>query len=90
MKTNRIIDQFRAWVIITELDGKSNVVTSFSFTAENILNQFYESPKQKDIVAKKYRIIETAAKLIKMTLSYLKLILLLIHQVTLLDKLRKL
>ena len=44
----RLIDQFRDQIIITELDGKSNVVT-FRSTAE-IIHQFYESPKQEDIV----------------------------------------
>ena len=65
MKKTCIIDQFRDQIIITELDDKSNVVT-FRYTVENIRHQFYESPKQEDIVSEKYRIlIETVAKPIK-------------------------
>ena len=60
----RINDHFKDRIIITELDGKSNVVT-FRSTAFNILHQFYESPKTDDPEAEKFRIIETAAKLIK-------------------------
>ena len=57
-------------IIITELYGKSNVVT-FIFISDNILHEFYESTKQEDIVSEKYRIIlriiETATKLVRMT-----------------------
>ena len=60
----RINDHFKDRIIITELDGKSNVVT-YRSTAFNILHQFYESPKTDDPEAEKFRIIETAAKLIK-------------------------
>ena len=61
----RLIDHFKDRIIITELAGKSNVVT-FRSTASVILHQFYESPKNEDSESEKYRLIETAAKLIKM------------------------
>ena len=60
----RLNDHFRDRIIIIELDGKSNVVT-FRSTASNILHKFYESPKKDDSEYGKYRLIETAAKLIK-------------------------
>ena len=60
----RLIDHFKDRIIITELAGKSNVVT-FRSTASVILHQFYESPKNEDSESEKYRLIETAAKLIK-------------------------
>ena len=60
----RLTDHFRDRIIITELDGKSNAVT-FRSTASSILQQFYESPKKEDSESEKYRVIETAGKLIK-------------------------
>ena len=48
-------------IIITEVNGKQNVVTMWSATSTP-LHDFYSSPKQE---LEKKRIIETAAKLIK-------------------------
>ena len=51
-------------IIITERNGKPNVVTMWS-TARNILHEFYAHPKQESSEIEKMRIIKTAAKLIK-------------------------
>ena len=48
-------------VIITEINGKPNVVT-FRSNAASILHKFYERPKQQDDNVEKLRIIETAVK----------------------------
>ena len=50
--------------LITEINGKPNVVTLFS-NAASILYEFYDRPKQQDADVERIRIIETAANLIK-------------------------
>ena len=51
-------------VVITEINGKPNVVTLRS-NAASILHAFYDRPKQQDVDVERIRIIETAANLIK-------------------------
>ena len=60
----RTEEYFGDEILITSINGKSNVVTLRS-TADNILQKFYETPKVTDTEAEKLRIIETAASLIK-------------------------
>ena len=67
----RLLEHFKERIIITELDGKANVVT-FRSTASHILHQFYDSPKNDDSEAEKLRLIETAAKLIKNDIKSVK------------------
>lgn len=50
--------------MITSIYGKSNVVT-FRQTAASVIDEFYCNPRPKDTEEERYRIIETAAKLIK-------------------------
>jgi len=59
----RLIEHFGSAVVISEINGKSDVVT-FKTTASEILHDFYRQPKEEDLSVKKRRIIETAAKLI--------------------------
>lgn len=61
---NKVLQTFGDTVIITELNGKANVVT-FRKMAESILYDFYEQPKHAEFIDEKLCIIETAAKLIK-------------------------
>ena len=70
-KKKRLIDQFRDRIIITKLDSESNVVT-FRSTSDNILHQFNVSQKQEDIVSEKFKIIETAASPIKISIKILR------------------
>ena len=60
----QIKQHFGNKIVITEINGKTNVVT-FRSTASAILHDFYCQTKQDDSGADKMRIIETAAKLIK-------------------------
>ena len=61
---NKLHEHFGDRVVITEINGKSNVVT-FKSTAVNILNEFFHTPNNEDSETEKRRIIKTAAKLIK-------------------------
>ena len=49
--------------VISELDGRSNVVT-LQTTATEILHDFYQNTRKTDSEKEKNRLIETAAKLI--------------------------
>ena len=60
----RITEHFGNKVIISEINGKPNVVTLRS-NAASILHEFYDRPKQQDADAERRRNIETAANLIK-------------------------
>ena len=52
-------------IIITDINGKPNVVT-FQSTAKAVLQDFYQQDKKEpDTDVEKIRIIETAAKLIR-------------------------
>ena len=66
----RIKDHYGDEIIITEINGKPNVVT-FTNTASKILHDFHQQSEMGDSTSEKMRVIETAAKLIK---SDLKLI----------------
>ena len=59
----RITEHFGNNVIITEVNGKLNVVTLRS-NAASILHEFYDRPKQQDADLERIRIIEIAEKLI--------------------------
>jgi len=58
-------------IIITEVNGKTNVVTLWS-TATSILRDFYASPKEDDTDLEKQRIISAAAKFIKSDIKALQ------------------
>lgn len=60
----KLLGHFGDRIIITEINGKLNVVT-FRSTAYNIIHDFYNQPKDENCTNEKMRIIETAAKLIK-------------------------
>lgn len=60
----QIKKEFGQKIVITEVGGKSNVVTLWS-TASTILHDFYSHPKHESPDLEKNRILETAAKLIK-------------------------
>jgi hypothetical protein len=59
----RLIKHFGSAVVISEINGKSDVVT-FKTTASEILHEFYRQPKEEDLSVRKRRVVETAAKLI--------------------------
>ena len=63
MKT-KLQEHFRDKIVITSIYGKSNVLT-FRQTAASVIDEFYCNPRPKDTEEERYRIIETAAKLIK-------------------------
>lgn len=60
----KLLEYYGDRIIVTELNGKSNVVT-FRTTASIILNDFYGQQNRNDSESEKLRIIQTAAKLIK-------------------------
>eukprot|EP00794_Sanderia_malayensis_P021141 gene21141-23219_t len=60
----RILEHFRDEITITNINGRSDVVT-FRTTAALILHQFHSLPKINDPEADKAHIIKAAAKLIK-------------------------
>jgi len=59
-----LIDNYGEKITITEINGRSNVVT-FTSAASGILQHNYSLPKPDDTEAQKMRLIQTAAKLIK-------------------------
>jgi len=61
---SKLMEHFGDNIIITELNGKPNVVT-FRRTAANILHDFYKEQKKEDPNIEKIRMINTVAKLIK-------------------------
>lgn len=67
----RLQTYFGSDIIITEVNGKPNIVT-FRRTASSILNEFYRRPSSKSPEEKKLSMIETAAKLIKADIMSLK------------------
>ena len=60
----RIKDHYGDDIIIAEINGKSNMVTSTA-TASKILHDFHWQSERNDSTREKMRVIETAAKLIK-------------------------
>ena len=60
----RIKDYYGDDIIITEINGKHNVVT-FTTAASKILHEFHHTAGKNDTTREKIRVIETAAKLIK-------------------------
>ena len=62
---NKLQEVYGDRIIITEINGKPNVVT-FRSTAKAVLQDFYQQGKVKsDVEAEKVRVVETAAKLIR-------------------------
>ena len=62
---SRLLEHFKDKIIVTEINGKHNVVTFLS-TAKCILHEFYAQSRSTDnSESEAIRIIETAAKLIK-------------------------
>ena len=63
--TSRLLEHFKGQIIVTEVNGKLNVVT-FVGTAKGILHEFYTQTRLTDnSELDAIRIIETAAKLIR-------------------------
>ena len=60
----RVMEHFGYDVIITEINGRPNVVT-FRSTAASTLHKFYDLPKQQYAESEKLCTIDTAANLIK-------------------------
>ena len=58
-------------VVITNIDGRKDVVTAQA-TAAQIPQQFHDEPKCKDETAQKLKNIRTAADLIKMEIKNIK------------------
>lgn len=67
----RVQTYFGSDIIITEVNGKPNIVT-FRRTASSILNEFYRRPSAKSLEEEKLSMIGTAAKLIKADIMSLK------------------
>ena len=60
----KLLDRYGDQIIVTEINGKSNVVT-FRRTAAPILHDFYDKQRMEHAESETMRIIGTAAKLIK-------------------------
>lgn len=60
----KLKEHYGSSIIITEINGKANVVT-LKGTATSILQEFYGQSKIEDTRQKELRIIETAAKLLR-------------------------
>ncbi|KAL9969583.1 hypothetical protein ACROYT_G021813 [Oculina patagonica] len=67
----RLQEQFGDQIIITEINGKPNVVT-FRSTASAILHEFHSQQKDVDLDTEKLSIIRTASRLIKNDIELLK------------------
>ena len=65
----RLLEHFENDIVITEINGKQNVVT-LRTTAASIVHDFYFYGKDEDSQANQLRIVETAAKLIKNARHY--------------------
>ena len=60
---SKLKEHFGDHIVITHINGKSNVVT-FRNTAAAILQDFYNSPQKHDLSSGKIRLVQTASKLI--------------------------
>ena len=60
----KILEDYGDKIIITEIDGKPNIVTMWS-KASTILHEFYSCPKSENSESEKLRMITTVVKLIK-------------------------
>lgn len=67
----RLQEHFGDQIIITEINGKPNVVT-FGSTVANILHDFHAQPKNVDLETEKLNIIRTASRLIKSDIKLIK------------------
>ena len=61
---DRVIKKFGTDVIITDINGKADVVT-FCLTAKSILHDFYKQQKKEDPEAEKAAIITAASRIIR-------------------------
>ena len=59
----KVLEHYGGNVIVTEMNGKQNVVT-FKSNAHSILHSFYSRTNNNDSEAEKMSIIKTAGKLI--------------------------
>ena len=60
---SKLKEHFGDRLVITHINGKSNVVT-FRNTAAAILQDFYNSQQKPDLSSEKIRLVQTASKLI--------------------------
>ncbi|CAH3160575.1 unnamed protein product [Porites lobata] len=67
----RLQEHFGDQIIITEINGKPNVVT-FRSTVANILHDFHAQPKNVHLETEKLNIIRTASRLIKSDIKLIK------------------
>jgi len=72
MKT-KLQEHFGDKIIVTELNGKHNVVT-FRTTCKSILHDFYNQTRHTDIENEKLRFIQAAAELIKSDIKSLDIV----------------
>ena len=61
---DKLKEYFGPNIVITELNGKANVVTLQS-TADSVVYSFYQQQKAEDSNTEAVRLVETAAKLIR-------------------------
>lgn len=59
----KLLDHFGSRIVISEINGKPDVVT-FKMTASEILNDFYNQPREDDLQSRQNRLIKAAATLI--------------------------
>jgi len=59
---SRLLEHFGDCIVITHINGKSNVVT-FRNTASAILHDFYNSQQKHDLSTEKMRLVQAASKL---------------------------
>ncbi|KAL9952368.1 hypothetical protein ACROYT_G039618 [Oculina patagonica] len=67
----RLQEHFGDQIIVTEINGKPNVVP-FRSTASAILHEFHSQQKDVDLDTEKLSIIRTASRLIKNDIELLK------------------
>ena len=67
----RLQEHFGNEIIITEINGKPNVVT-FRSTVAHILHDFHAQPKNVDLETEKLNVIRTASRLIKSDIKLIK------------------
>ena len=67
----RLQEHFLDQIVITQINGKPNIVT-FRSTVANILHDFHAPPKNVDRETEKLNIIRTASRLIKSDIKLIK------------------
>ena len=64
MKKQKLIQKYDKDIIITEVNGKVDVVT-FCYTAKSIVHDFYTRQKKKDLESDKIALITVASKIVR-------------------------